>query len=176
MIEFYKYTDKELQELIDSMVIIIDTREKCNDHLLKMFDKMCVKYTTRALKYGDYSFYIPENNKLGINKPLFFDKQIIVERKGSLEEISGNLTEHRDRFEKELALAPKNKVIIIESSNYADIINGNYRTKYNQKSFWASYHSFWHKYNCPIVFMPDKYMSAYFIRGYFVYYLKNKLR
>lgn len=74
------------------------------------------------------------------------------------------------------ALAADVKVIMIENGTYADLVNGNYGTKYNNKSFWASYHSLWHKYNVPIIFMPDKSFSGFFIRGFFTYYLKNCMK
>ena len=176
MIENFKYTDKEMDELISSMVILVDTREKVNNHILEYFDKKNIKYKSKALERGDYSFMIPANDKLGIPRDLYFSNKCIVERKGSLEEISGNLTSERDRFEKELCLAPKDKVLLIENANYSDIATGNYNTKYNKKSFWASIHSFWFKYNIPVFFMPDKQYSGLFIRGYFEYYLKNYIR
>ena len=176
MIENFKYTDKEMEELISSMIILVDSREKKADHILEYFDKKGIKYKSKALDRGDYSFMIPANDKFGIPRDLYFSNKIIVERKGSLEEISGNLTNERDRFEKELALAPKDKVLLIENANYSDIATGNYNTKYNKKSFWASLHSFWHKYNIPVFFMPDKQYSGLFIRGYFEYYLKNYIR
>lgn len=176
MISCYKYTDKEIDEIIKSMVILVDTREKNCDHLIQYFEKAKIKYETRALDYGDYSFYIPANEKLSIPRDLYFDKKIVIERKGSLEELSGNLTKERDRLEKELTLAPKTKVLIVENATYQDMIKGNYETKYNNKSFWASYHSFWFKYNIPILFMPDNSYTGFFMRGYFTYYLKNYLR
>ena len=176
MIENFKYTDKEMDELISSMVVLVDSREKKAEHILEYFDKKNIKYKTKALDRGDYSFMIPANEKLGILRDLHFSNKCIVERKGSLEEISGNLTQERDRFEKELCLAPKDKVLLIENANYSDIATGNYNTKYNKKSFWASIHSFWFKYNIPVFFMPDKQYSGLFIRGYFEYYLKNYIR
>ena len=78
--------------------------------------------------------------------------------------------------EKELSLAPKEKVLLIENANYSDVANGNYDTQYNKKSFLASLHSFWFKYNIPVFFMPDNKYSALFIKKYFEYYLKNYLR
>lgn len=158
------------------MVILVDTREKKADHLLEYFNKAGIAYEEKALDYGDYSFYIPANDKLSIPRAIYFDNSIVVERKGSLEELSGNLTKERDRLEKELALSPKTKVMIVENASYADVVTGNYDTKYNNKSFWASLHSFWFKYDIPIVFMPDNNYSGYFIRGYFTYYLRNYLR
>lgn len=158
------------------MVILVDTREKNADHITDAFDKAKIAYKKKALDYGDYSFLLPANDKLSIPRDLLFSNEVVVERKGSLEEISGNLTNGRDRFEKELCLAPKTKVLLIENANYSDVATGNYQTQYNKKSFLASLHSFWFKYNAPIMFMPDNRYSALFIKKYFEYYLKNYLR
>lgn len=176
MIQNFKYTDKEMEELIQSMVILVDTRERKADHILEYFDKKNITYKKKALDYGDYSFMIPSNEKLSIPRDLYFMNKVVVERKASLEEISNNLTKERDRFEKELCLAPKTKVLLLENANYSDIATGNYNTQYNKKSFWASIHSFWFKYNIPIFFMPDNKWSGLFIRGYFEYYLKNYIK
>ena len=124
----------------------------------------------------DYSFYIPANDSLNIPRALFFDKEIAIERKASLDELANNWTKERDRFEKEMCLAPKTKVLLIENSNYEDIINGNYRSQYNKKAFLATLHTFWFRYNMPVFFMPNKNTSALFIKKYFEYYLKDFLR
>ena len=166
----------EMEELVSSLTVLVDTREKRNEHILDYFDRKKILYTKKALDYGDYSFMLPANEKLSIPRDLYFNNQIVVERKASLEEISGNLTKERDRFEKELCLAPKTKVLLIENANYSDIATGNYDTQYNKKSFWASIHSFWFKYNIPVMFMPDNQYSGLFIRGFFEYYLKNYMK
>ena len=158
------------------MIILIDNREKQNTHITDSFDKNSIAYKKKALDYGDYSFIIPKNEALSIPKDLYFDKKVCIERKASLEEISGNLTKERDRFEKELCLAPKTKVLLIENADYSDVVTGNYKTQYNKKSFLASLHSFWFKYNTPFVFMPNNKYSALFIKKYFEYYLKNLIR
>ena len=104
MIDHFKYTDKELAELISSMVILIDTREKKCEHITNYFDRKKVVYKKKALDFGDYSFMIPKNEALSIPRDLYFNRKTCIERKASLEEISGNLTKGRDRFEKELSL------------------------------------------------------------------------
>lgn len=119
---------------------------------------------------------IPKNETLNIPRDIYFDKLVCIERKGSLEELSGNLTKERDRLEKELCLAPKTKVLLIENANYSDVVDGKYNTQYNRKSFLGSLHSFWFKYNIPIMFMPDNKYSALFIKKYFEYYFKNYIR
>lgn len=176
MIDKFKYTDKEIEEIISSMVILVDTREKVNEHILSVFDKNKISYKKKALERCDYSFYIPKNEKLNIPRDLYFDKEVAIERKASLDEIANNFTKERDRFEKEMALAPKTKVLLLENATYEDICNGNYRSQYNKKAFLATIHTFWIRYNLPFVFMPDTTKSALFIKKYFEYYLKEYLR
>lgn len=176
MLDLYRYSQREVNALLNSMVVLIDTREQKCQHIEDYFDRNKIPYKKRALEYGDYSFMIPRNPDLNIDRDIFFDKQIIIERKGSLEEISGNLTKDRDRLEKELSLAPANKVILIENASYEDLVNGNYRTEYKQASFWASLFTFWHRYNVPVIFMPNNKYTGSWMIGYFKYYLKNYLR
>ena len=178
MFDLFKYSDKQIDEIIKSMVILIDTREHENKnlHITNYLDSKEIKWKKKKLEYGDYSFMIPANPDLDIPRDLIFSNKIIVERKASLEELSGNLTKDRDRLEKELALAPEHKVLIIESGSYKDMCNANYTTKYSNKAFWATYHTFWHRYDVPIIFMPDRNYTGMFIRGHFTYYLKNYMK
>lgn len=158
------------------MTILVDTREQRNEHIIESFDKNKIPYKSKKLDYGDYSFMIPHNDDLDIPRDLYFSRKCVIERKGSLEELSGNLTHDRERFEKELCLAPSTKILLVENASYADIALGNYKTNYNKKSFLASLHSFWFKYNVPIMFMPDVKFTALFIKKYFEYYFKDYLK
>ena len=173
MIDCYKYTDKEKQEIIKSMIILVDTREKNNQTILDIWDKKDVQYKKKKLDYCDYSIMIPKNEDLNIPRDIYFDKKVALERKGSLEEISGNLTNGRDRLEKELALAPECKILLIENGSFEDIANGNYNTQYNKKSFLASLFTFQFRYNLPIVYVSDQKYTALYIRMFFEYYLKT---
>ena len=85
MIEQYKYTDSEINTLIKSQVILVDTREKANEHILKVFDKNNIPYKIKALERCDYSFYLPANEELNIPRDLYFDKEVALERKASLD-------------------------------------------------------------------------------------------
>ena len=173
----YKYTDSEERELLDSIVILVDTREKVNDHITDYFDKHHIPYKKKALKNGDYSFLVPQNEKLGIYRDTYYHDDIIVERKASLEELSGNLSTKRADFEEELAVAKAHKkYLLIENANYEDIVNGKYNTQYNKKSYLGSIHSFNHKYDLEIVFMPDNSYSPIFIYGVMQYYLRNLIK
>lgn len=176
ILELYKYTDKEIEQLVKSIVVLTDTREKCNSHILDWFDKNKMPHKTKALSNGDYSFYVPANPELNIERDLYFDKEIMVERKGSLEELSGNFSQHRARFEEEMATYPGVKYLLVENASYQDIITGKYNTKFSTKAYLASLHTFNHRYGLQMMFMPDPKYSGYYLYGVFIYFLKSILR
>lgn len=157
-------------------MILTDTREQKNQHILTWFEKKGIPHKAKALGNGDYSFYIPANSDLNIERDLFFDKEIMVERKASLEELSSNFSQHRTRFEEEMATYAGLKYLLIENANYQDIVSGKYDTKFSVKAYLASLHTFNHRYGLQMMFMPDPQYSGYFLYGVFTYYLKHKLR
>ncbi len=175
MIDFYRYTDKELQTLLKSIVIITDSREQDNSHITKWFDEKKIPYVTQKIDSGDYSFYLPANRDLGINRDLYFTDKIVLERKGSLEEVSGNFTNDRLRIESEFIRHKGKMILLIEDADYSDIIKHNYRTEYKPESFLATLHSFSERYDIPFTFMKDKKCSGQFIYFTFYYWLRNYL-
>lgn len=163
---------------MDSITILVDTREKDgkNDHILNFFESNNISWKKMKLDYGDYSCMIPANDELGILRDLYYDHEICVERKANLDEFANNCVQDRARIKKEFALAPSNKVLLIESGSYADMVNGNYRSEFAAKSYYGTIHSFWHEFGLPVVFMPEKKYSGMFILGYLQYYIREKLR
>lgn len=171
----YHYTDSELKKLLNSMVILIDTREQENGHICKYLDKKKVKYASKALSYGDYSAYLPKDEELGITRDIYFDNSVIVERKGSLDELAGNLTRERTRFESELLRSKgKNISLIIENASYTDMVMGRYRSEYNAKSFIASIHTFSARYGLDVAFV-DKELAGNWIYHKLYYAVREEL-
>ena len=159
-----------------SIVILVDTREQVNEHITKYFDAMKIAWKTQKLDTCDYSFMLPANPELGIPRDLYFDKLIAIERKANLDELANNACKERDRIKKELTFAPQNKVLIIENASYADMVNGNYRSSYNAKSYFGTVHSWWHEFDMPFIFMEDKTYTGLFIIGYFQHYLRQLIK
>ena len=54
MLNKFKYTDKEIDELVKSIVVLVDTSEKENQHILDYFDK---KDTSMLNVLRHYQFY-----------------------------------------------------------------------------------------------------------------------
>lgn len=162
--------------MLGSIGILIDTREKVNKNITNWLDQKHIPYKKKKLDNCDYSFYIPADQQLNIERELRFDKEIAIERKASLDELAGNLTQHRTRFEEEMATFNGKKYLLIENSTYNDIINGNYRSDYSPKSYLATLHAFNHRYNLEVVFMPDSSQSALWIYSTFIYWLREKIK
>jgi ERCC4-type nuclease len=95
----YSFSDSEIKQLLSSMVILVDTREQQNGHILNYFDSKKISYKEKKLDYGDYSAYLPKNEGLGIQRDIFLSPAI--ERKNSVDELAGSVKE-RIRFEKNI--------------------------------------------------------------------------
>lgn len=86
----------EKKDFLKHVTILCDTSEQKNAHIKKQLDDMGVLYADRSLDFGDYSFEIGGKN---------FSMQCVIERKADVNELYRNLTNDRDRIEREFQLA-----------------------------------------------------------------------
>ena len=148
--------------LLDNIVILVDTREKSNAHIIEYFEKQGIKYEIKKLDYGDYSCYIPvvEN----IDNPMFDFREIIsIERKADLNELAGNLTKGRERFENELKRVRGKMILMIEGNSYVDLWRHDYRSEYNPTSYNASLMTYRARYGLELNFLSNKKCAGVFI-------------
>ena len=169
------YSKQAARQIADSMVILVDTREQKWDHIKDFFDIEAIPYVRHKLDHGDYSFMIPANEKYGITEDMYFDDRIMIERKASLDELSGNFTRNRDRFVREMTGAPSNKVLMVEDAKYDDIVNHKYRSQFDSGAYIASLHAFWVKYDLPTFFVEKNY-AWYFIYHHLHTYAQEYFR
>lgn len=177
MLNRRRYTDTEIQKILKHIVVLIDSREKANSHITEYFDKHKIKYEVMALPSGDYSFALEEIPELDINFKTYYYNDIVIERKNSLEELSGCFSQTRERFNDEWCRCrARRKYLVIENATYNDLLNGNYNTKYSSKSFLGSLHSFNAKYELEIEFMPVKEDTPVFIIATCQYFLRYLIK
>lgn len=161
------WTEKELAEELKKLTIICDTREK-DLHVSEYFEKNKIPVITRKIDTGDYSAQLGD---------LSMEREIVVERKRNLDEICGNFTIERERFEREFmrAKAYGTKVfLIVENATWGDIFLGNYRSKVSSKSLLGSLLSWMVRFNITVLFCkPEE--TARIMWGIFHYYAKEKL-
>jgi ERCC4-type nuclease len=161
MIDFYRYTDSEIKKLLQSITIVVDSREQNNKNIIDHFTAKKIPFVTQKLDYGDYTCFLPANPELGIIRDTYID--CYIERKGSLEEISGNFCNDRNRIEEEFQRAKGKRMILMieESAGLEKIVEHKYNTEYNEKSFLASLFSFGHRYSIDINFIDKKYAGMF---------------
>ncbi len=175
-IKQYKYADKDIKKLIGSIVVLVDTREKQNRHITDYFDKNNIAYEPTTLSYGDYSFYIPAD-VAGEN--IYYHRDIVIERKASLEELSGNLARERERFEREFLRAGNDRaklyLMVEDMGGYSSIIGHRYNIQFAPVAFMASLKAWEARFNCNVQFI-DKQYSGYYIMATFQYYAREMLK
>ena len=184
MAEFkFRFTDTEIKKLLkENFMILYDTREQVNDHVLSYFDNIGLKYKRQKIDEGDYTAIITARPDMGITRDLYF--KVGVERKNSVDELAGNLAEKTDtrddiRLERELMRA-KAKVIkmflVIEDKNGLEVIkNWTYRSKYGSKAFVGKLSSLQDKYIQDTIFTSNL-NSGYHIYRKLYYSVRNFLK
>lgn len=166
--------EKEIKELIDTIIIYIDTREKLPNHVTECFDKHGIKWERKKLCSGDYSAILPQNDKY--NTPVInLEEELCVERKMSCDEIIQNLTKNKERFYKEFERSCAEIPILIEDS-FKNAATGKYRSKVTPNQFLGSLFSFCRENKTYFYFMDDKNYSALWIYDIFKYEIRKRLK
>ena len=113
-------TDRE--KFAKGVVVICDTREQKNSHIISALDKLGIKHKTQKLDYGDYSFTF--SNRIC---SLDFRQTCVVERKANVDEVYSNIIDDRKRIEKEMqaisCLARQCTFIIENCSDWEELKN-----------------------------------------------------
>ena len=157
--------------------IIVDTREKNIEHIIRAFEKNNVKYERRALPIGDYI----------IEGPSGYVPNVTIERKASIDELIANLLDKstvdengNNRFARELIRAKKaNKkfILLVEDEKfYINLLTGNYRSKVNPRAAKGLIMSLQAKYpNLSIMPIEKKLVGSY-IHSVLYYALREDLK
>jgi len=159
-------------KLLKTAVVLIDTREKENTHIVEWLDKHEISRREQKLYCGDYTLLLPKNEEYGIPQDLILD--YAIERKASLEELSGNLTNDRDRIENELRRCGGKMDFVVENGSIDKVLAHDYKTEYNEKSYLATLMTFLHRFGVSFNFV-DKARSAQVIYAMLHYKLREEL-
>lgn len=166
--------EKEIKELIDTIIIYVDSREKLPNHITECFDKYNINWEIKKLDSGDYSAILPNND--AYNTPeIDLREELCVERKMSCNEIIQNLTRYKERFYKEFERSPAEIPILIEDS-FKNAATGTYKSTVTPNQFLGALFSFCRKNKTYFYFMEDKNYSALWIYDLFKYEIRNRLK
>lgn len=142
-------TDGELGKVLKGMTIVVDTREQKNQHILDYLDENKIPYVVEKLDSGDYSFDLPEPFT-------YLSRTVCVEKKNSLDEITGNFTKGRERFHNEFKRASEANIkmhLVIEKATWKKVVNESYRSQMSASSLTSSLLSFCAEYDLPTWFV-----------------------
>ncbi|MBQ6127121.1 ERCC4 domain-containing protein [Candidatus Saccharibacteria bacterium] len=145
-------TKTELQDVLKSMVIVVDTREHQTEGYISRVIDTGLPYTRRKLDFGDYSCQVTFHTGIVVS----FENCVVIERKMSLAELAQNFTgNRRKRFEAEFQRAKEagaKMYLLIENGSLDMVIKHSYRSQMNPTAFIASIFAFLARYKCQILF------------------------
>lgn len=136
----------EVKTALESMAILVDTREQDTPRLRARLLQMGVPYERQKLDFGDYSVKCD---------CLSLADLVVIERKMSIDELCNCYCKERSRFEREFerAKAANAKVyLLIEGATWEDMYGGKYRSKMKPESLVASVLAWLARYNCQLIF------------------------
>ncbi|WP_338433518.1 ERCC4 domain-containing protein [Clostridium tyrobutyricum] len=179
----YKFSDTDIKKLLkENFMILYDTREQQNSHILAYFDSKKISYKRKKIDEGDYTAIITKRHDMGIYRDLYFP--VAVERKNSVDELAGNLSEKTDthddiRLIRELQRAKSKGVklyMMIEDKNAMDHIKaGEYRSQYRPTAFYGRLRSIQTQYLYGMEFI-NKIDAGNTIYGILKYSVRNFLK
>lgn len=155
-------------------VVLVDTREQVNQHILTRLDELNISYRLKKLNYGDYSF---EWN--GVS----YENQICIERKSNLTEICGNFAKGKSkgittRFQREFERAMSDKCkmyLMIEDASWEKIANREYRSRFSPSELKSRILTWCNKFQLTLKFV-DKSESCNFMLEQFRKFIKDGVK
>lgn len=165
---------------LKKVIILHDTREQKNGHILAGLDSLKVKHQPAALRFGDYSFIVENDD---------FSLSCVIERKADVDELYGNLTKDRERIEKEFSAAymlAKEFSLLIENCDSLETLNEYKVPDWQMKKFdrkiqnigkycYSTIQSWQagNRYQFKTIFVEDKNDTAAKILECFYWYWRN---
>lgn len=129
----------EVKNCLDSFRILVDTAEQPTDEYKRRCDSFGCPYIRQNLDFGDYTYdFMLPNGKWLHEGERAVKGDSVIERKMSLEELSGNLCQNWDRFCREFDRAAEHDssvYLLVENATWMKIISGKYKTRFNSKAY-----------------------------------------
>lgn len=144
-------TPFELTSSLESMTLLVDTREQPTEKLKERIRQTGLPFERRKLEQGDYSCKctVPDGSELD------FSNRVAIERKMNLDELCLCFGKERKRFEREFERAKQagcRIYLLVEGGSWEKVYNGKYRSLYNEKALVASIDAFRARYGMQLDF------------------------
>lgn len=141
----------EIQQTLDTLKILIDTREQPTRAYYRRIKSMGAPTERRKLDFGDYSAActLPDGKELSL------ENSVCIERKMNFDEICNCYCQQRKRFTKEFERAKEagaKVYLLIENASWEDAYGGNYRSRMSSGALVASMTAWLARYDCQLIF------------------------
>ena len=145
----------EIKECLDTLTIIVDTREQPTKAYKQRLKDMGVPCIRKKLNFGDYSAFcvLPNGDEYTLKDA------VCVERKMSLDEICNCYCQGRKRFTKEFERAKEENAkvyLLVENATFEKAYDGDYRSQMQPQALIASITAWLARYNCQLIFCKSK--------------------
>jgi len=165
-------------QMLESMVILTDSREKPTKKADKRYESFMFPHRRATLSYGDYTY----NAQLPSGKWLYDESETVkgsavIERKQNLDELAMCFTSQRERFEREFQRAADNKAnifLLVENASWEHLFNHKYRSKFHPSAFFGSITSWVIRYDIKLIFCKEEY-SGRLIREFLYRDLRHRI-
>ena len=169
----------EIENALETMQIIVDTREQPGSRFRKRMKMTGLPYIRRKLDFGDYSAKVDMH---GVE--LSIEDSVVIERKMDANELAMCFCQERERFKAEFERAKEKGAriyLLIENENFEKLYKGSYgdspkyRSRMNPKSFMGSLYAFMAEYNMIPILCKEE-TSGKVIRDILYYEMRERLR
>lgn len=168
----------EIDEVLDSMSILVDTREQPSKRAEKRYQSFSVPYQRMKLEYGDYAYNFSFRGSALYDGTHKVFPHVVIERKQDLNELSQCFCQSRDRFEREFMRAIDNNAsiyLLVEDASWENLINGKYKTRFNPAAYFSSITAWMARYNMKVIFCKSE-TSGKLIKEILYRELKERLQ
>ena len=151
-----KLTPPEIKGCLDSMVVVVDTREQDNFAFKRRMDAIPCPKKREKLTSGDFSVQCTLPN----GQTLSLKESIAVERKMSIDELAQCFTSGRERFEREFERFKAQGgtlMLLCENASWEKIFAGCYETKMAPQALTASILAWSARYGMRTFFCDEHY-------------------
>jgi hypothetical protein len=174
-----EYAPLEVNQMLDSMIILVDTREHPGREFEKRSEGFCCPFERDKLDFGDYSCAF--TNLSGVTEKM--DHMVAIERKMDANELGLCFGRERGRFVREFERAKEagaRLYLVVEDESWEKIYAGRYgsgekfRCKLSPKAMTSSLHAWSSRYNLQLR-LCKKETTGKLIKDILYYELKEYL-
>ena len=151
------YTPFEVRDALESMKILVDTREQDTAALRARLEAFSCPWERRKLDFGDYGCaYITRGGEPAV-------LPVAVERKMSLDELCACFTKGLARFEREFLRAKEaggRLYLLCENASWEKVLCGRYRSRMNPDALAASILAWSVRYGLQLLFCKPEHTGT----------------